>query len=99
MKHLIAALLTALILAGCNTVTPHLSVYDGLLPPTYQVKDSPVKFQPRSLRRKSVAIVTTTNFDNYTKQWIARFEEGGSQKQEKNMKFAATMMSTSGGAC
>jgi hypothetical protein len=64
------AISCVLLLAGCNATIPHLSVYDGLLPPGYQVQDSPEQLNPTALRQKTVAVVTTTNFENYTNMYF-----------------------------
>ena len=93
MMRMLTAVFVIVLLAGCNTVTPHLNVYDSLLPAGYVVKDSPDPFRASALRHKTVAIVTTTNFDHYTQQWIEYYEQGGAERRQKKMGFMADLLS------
>jgi len=89
MRRFSVVLFAAFLLSACNTVFPHLDVYSGLVPPGYQIKESKARFNPGSLRHKTVAIVTSQNFENYTKTWVDYYERGGAERKQQSMSFIA----------
>jgi len=93
MIRFFVVLISAVLLSACNTVSPHLDVYTGLVPPGYQIKPSRARFNPASLRHKTVAIVTTQNFETYTKTWVDYYERGGAERKQQNMSFIAGALS------
>lgn len=93
MMRLLVTTVMVLLLAGCNTVAPHLDVYSGLLPAGYQVKPSPARFNARSLRHKTVAIVTTANFETYANHWVEYYERGGAERNKQKMSLMAGALS------
>lgn len=80
MLRLISALCSMLFLGACNTVTPHLNVYDGLLPAGYQLRESPDSIRAESLKGKTIVLVTSTNFNNHTTAWQNYYEKGGEER-------------------
>lgn len=94
MLRLIPALCSMLFLGACNTVTPHLNVYDGLLPKGYQIKESPEPMRGDALKGKTLVLVTSTNFNNYTTEWQDYHEKGGEQKFKQTLIGAVAAMAT-----
>jgi len=81
-------------LGGCNTVKPHLGPYDGLLPANHQIRDSPETMRADALKGKTVVLVTSTNFNNYTTAWQDYHEKGGDERFKQTLIGAVAVMAT-----
>lgn len=88
------AVLLLLLLGGCNTVTPHLNVYDGLLPAGYQMKEALEPMRADALKGKTLVLVTSTNFNNYTTVWQEYHEKGGEQRFKQTLIGAVAALAT-----
>lgn len=97
MFRFIPMVFSLLLLAACHTPPTYLNVYDGLLPVGYQVKDSPESIRAETLKSKTVALVTSTNFNNYTNEWQAYYEKGGQSKTSDILRSAGTALGLVGG--
>lgn len=93
-KHHVLVLCSLFLLGACNTVTPHLNVYDGLFPAGYQLRESPDAIRAESLKGKTLVLVTSTNFNNYTTEWQDYHEKGGEQKFKQTLIGAVAAMAT-----
>ena len=94
MLRLTSVACLLLLLCACNTVAPRLDVYDGLLPAGYQMKDAPGPIRTDALKGKTVVLVTSTNFNNYTTEWQNYHEKGGEQKFRQTLIGAVAAMVT-----
>lgn len=94
MLRLTAVACCLLLLSACNTVAPQLNAYDGLLPAGYQLKDAPDPIRADALKGKTVVLVTSTNFNNYTTKWQDYYEKGGDQKFKQSLIGAVAALAT-----
>ena len=83
-RHLLLAG-SGMLLAGCNTVKEHRSVYDGLLPPGVLPRDAGVALPLTGTKAKSVALVLSSNFEDYVTTWVNHYERGGAQDRKSVM--------------
>ena len=93
MLRLLPAFCCLFLLCACNTVPPYLNVYDGLLPAGYQMKASPEPINTAALKTRTLVLVTSTNFNNYTTQWQEFYEKGGYEKRQGMIRGAAAVLS------
>ncbi len=77
--HPIVAIAGALTLAAC-AAEPHLSPYTGLFPEKYAVRTAPPPADPAFFRDKTVALVSSQNFEKYVNIWRETYERGGAQR-------------------
>lgn len=85
-------------LGGCNTVKPQLGPYDGLLPANHQLRDTPETMRADALKGKTVVLVTSTNFNNYTTAWQDYHERGGDERFKQTAIGAVAAMVTPEGS-
>lgn len=86
-------LVCALLLVGCNTVVDYKDPYEGLLPPGQRLQPSPSQLRTDALKRSTLVMVTSANFENYVSIWQKHWEEGGAQQREDQLQGAAAVLS------
>lgn len=69
MIRLILVISCLFLLGACNSVPPHLNVYDGLIPAGSQPSESPIQIDAGMLKTKTAVLVTTTNFNNFSSKF------------------------------
>lgn len=90
------AAIAAVGMTGCARLAKQVGPYDGLFPPGFAINDSPVPLQSALLRTQTVAIVASTNYENYVTFWSNHFEKGGAERMQAGLNDAASAATQSG---
>lgn len=63
---------------------PSANPYEGLLPSDFAINDANASFGPAALTGIKLAIIPSSNFNEYSRRWVAFYEGGG---QERNWAY------------
>lgn len=73
-----------------------LDPFEGLLPKGHVIVDSPEKIDPAVMKEEALVVVTSANFDTYTKAWVNEYENGGGEKRRGRLGILAGALVASG---
>ncbi len=83
-------------LAGCASQPGNVGPYTGLFPKGYKVQVAATPTNPAVFRDKTVALVSSQNFETQTKTWRDAYERGGQQAAANTQAMMADMARASG---
>lgn len=81
---------------GFQKIPKRVDPFDGLLPKDFVMSDSTEKIDPAVMKDATLVVVTSANFDGYTKAWVAEYENGGGEKRRSRIGIIAGGLIASG---
>jgi len=93
----VTAIVAPLALLAACAGSPHLNPYGGLFPEKYTVKTAAPPADPALYRDKTVAIVSSQNFEKYVAFWRQVYERGGAERAAASTSAIASAMGSFGG--
>lgn len=78
-------------LASCSSYKPTFNPYDGLLPAGHKMVEAPQRLNPVDLKKAFVAVVVSTEFEEYVRQYTEFYEGSAGSLQKGFLKTLTTV--------